>query len=286
MDYKIGLAGLVMAQRFIDTFNALPEARVTALCDIDAALLEEVGTRAGIAGRFTDFDAMMQTDIDVVVLATPIQVHGRQAISAMRNGKHVLSQYVAASTPEEAQELLAAAHTSGRQYMYIETDCYERRNMAMMALARQGVFGELTMGSGFYQHDCRALGYKADGSLTWRGELWKQGYGGISAAVHSAQPLLDIFNERVVEVFAYGPGARQLPEMQWFDRLTTVGWLPSGRTLDCNLDIFSPQPARCGYWLQGTHGAFEIDRRARWPARRPRRSGRRDREPARLPVPR
>lgn len=262
MSLRIGLAGLVMARGFIETFNAWPDTRVTALCDINAALLDDVGTQAGISARYIDFDAMMQEPLDAVVLATPIQVHGSQAISALRHGKHVLCQYVAANTPEEGEELVRAAQASGKSYMFIETDCYERNNMVMMALARQGVFGSLNSGSGYYMHDCRGLGFLPDGALTWRGQLWQQGFGGISAAVHSAMPLLELFNERVAEVMAYGPGARMLPQMSWYDRLTTVAWLPSGRTLDFNLDIFSPQPAQCGYRIQGTQGCFAFDRGA------------------------
>ncbi|MHC4686966.1 MAG: hypothetical protein ACYTEW_22055, partial [Planctomycetota bacterium] len=38
------------------------------------------------------------------------------------------------------------AQASGKKYMFIETDCYERKNRIMMELARRGVLGELTWG--------------------------------------------------------------------------------------------------------------------------------------------
>ena len=262
MTHRVGLVGLKQAQAFIDIFNQMPDTEVAALCDIDAELLQRVGEEHGIAQRFADFEDLAAADIDIVSLSTPIQVHGAHAVEALRRGKHVLCQYIAANDPAEANALVQAAARSGAKYMVIETDCYERRNMVMMALARQGAFGELTMGRGHYIHDCKSLGRNPDGSLTWRGELWMQGRGGSVSAVHTALPLLQTFGERVEEVYAYGPGARTLPEFNWYDRVTTIGRLPSGRTLEFVIDVFSWRPHVFGYTLQGTRGCFEFDRAA------------------------
>jgi len=262
MGHRVGLVGLRQARGFVDVFNSYPDTEVTALCDIDAEILEEVGEQTGIQQRFTEYEGFMDADIDIVVLSTPIQVHGAHGVQALRTGKHVLCQYIAASGPEEADELVRAYKGSGLKYMTIETDCYERKNMVMAELARRGVFGELTMGRGHYIHDCKTLGKNPDGSLTWRGELWKQSPGGVSSAVHSSLPLLQIFEERVEEVYAYGPGARTLPESRWYDRITTAGKLPSGRTVEFVFDVFSWYPTTCGYCLQGTLGCFEFNRAA------------------------
>ena len=262
MSHKVGLVGLGQAGSFIPLFNQMPDTRVTALCDIDEELLNQVGEEAGIEQRFTDFDKMLETDIDMVELSTPIQIHGSHAIQALAAGKHVLCQYIAASNPEEGEDLLRAAQASGKKYMFIETDCYERSNMVMMELARRGVLGELTMGRGHYIHDCKWMGRKEDGTSTWRGELWRQGLGGSIGGVHTAMPLLHIFGERVEEVYAYGPGARTMPEYRWNDRITTIGRLPSGRILEFVTDIFSWHPAVCGYYVQGTVGYFEFGRAA------------------------
>jgi len=262
MGHQVGLVGLRQARAFVDVFNSYPDTEVTALCDIDPGILETVGEETGIQQRFTDYEELMDADLDIVVLSTPIQVHGIQGLQALRTGKHVLCQYIAASSPEEAEELVRAFKGSGRKYMTIETDCYERKNMVMAELARRGILGELTMGRGHYIHDCKTLGKHPDGSLTWRGELWKQSPGGVSSAVHSSLPILQIFDERVEEVYAYGPGARTLPEFSWYDRVTTAGKLPTGRTVEFVFDVFSWYPAKCGYYLQGTLGCFEFDRAA------------------------
>ena len=259
MKHRVGLVGLRQAKGFIDLFNAIPDTEVTALCDIDSEILEQVGEEAGISQRFSDYTDLINSDVDIVTLSTPIQVHGTQAIEAMQSGRHVLCQYIAAMNPGEAAELVQASKESNTKYMTIETDCYERKNMVMMALAEQGALGELTNGRGHYIHDCKSLGKNPDGSLTWRGEMWMQGNGGRVSGVHTSLPLLKMFGERVEEVFAYGPGSRTYPEFSWSDRLTTVGKLASGRTLEFVFDVMSYHQVTCGYFVQGTKGYFSFD---------------------------
>lgn len=260
--YRVGLVGLAQARHFVDIFNSYPDFEVTALCDINETFLNQVGEELNIAKRFTSYEQFLDSDIDVVELSTPIQVHGEQAIAAMRTGRHVLCQYVAANTPEEAAELLEVAEASGKKYMFIETDCYERKNRIMMALAGAGAFGELVTGCGDYLHYCASLGYRSDGSYTWRGEMWAETNGGEFIAVHTAMPFLEMFGERVESVFAAGPGSRLLPEFRLNDGVFVFARFPSGRVVELRHGILLPRPARTGYTLYGTEGCFEIDRAA------------------------
>ena len=262
MKHRVGVVGLRQAAGLINIFESHPDTRVTAICDINEALLSEVGERHGIEQRFTDYEAFVQTDVDIVELSTPIQVHGQQAIAAMREGKHVLCQYIAAKDLAEASELLCVARASGKKYMFIETDCYEQKNRIMMELARRGVFGELTSGRGEYIHDCKRLGYNPDGSYTWRGEQWMQGLGAMAVGVHTCMPLLKMFGEWVETLCAMGSGQHTAPEFTWNDTVIVSCKLPSGRMLELRFDVLSWHPGRRGYFLQGTRGCFEYDRAA------------------------
>jgi predicted dehydrogenase len=260
---KVGLVGLAQARHFIDIFNSYSECEVTAICDTNQEILNQVGDQYGIAQRFTDYKKFVESDIDIVELSTPIPVHGQQSILALKNGKHVLCQYIAANNPEEGEELLRAWEDSGgKKYMFIETDCYERKNRIMMELARRGVFGELIAGRGEYLHYCGPLGRNADGSLTWRGQMWMQNHGGNILAVHTTMPLLELFGERVKSVFAMGPGSHTMPEFLLNDLVVGLAKLPSGRMLELQHAVLAYRPGRCGYYLQGTRGCFEYDRAA------------------------
>jgi predicted dehydrogenase len=200
MKNRIGLVGLGVGSAFFEVVRGIPDVEVAAVCDTDAERLDRVKAEQGIERTFTDFEQLLGGDVELVVISTPIQVHGQHALAAMEAGKHVLCQYIAAMDPDEAEALIRAKRASGVRYMFIETDCYERKNLVMMELAKRGILGELTMGRGHYIHDCKTMGRKPDGSLTWRGELWMESPGGRVSAVHNAMPLLEAFGERVAEV--------------------------------------------------------------------------------------
>ncbi len=259
---KIGIVGLGVGRAFFDVVRRMPDVEVGAICDVDEERLRQVADEQNVSQAHRTLDGMLDTDVDILVIATPLPAHGPQALAAMNAGKHVLCQYIAASDEAEVDALIVAARATGRKYMLIETDCYERKNVVMAELARKGILGDPTFGRGHYIHDCKTMGRNDDGGLTWRGELWMESPGGRVSAVHNAMPLLGIFGERVVEVYSYGPGPRTMPEYAKHDRVTTVGKLPSGRILEFVDDVFSWRPTLCGYSLQGTRGCFEFDKAA------------------------
>jgi hypothetical protein len=50
----------------------------------------------------------------------------------------------------------------------LENCCYDRREMLMLNLVRQGMFGELLHGECSYQHDLRGIKFSNDGEGLWR----------------------------------------------------------------------------------------------------------------------
>ena len=91
---KVGIAG-VRGLSTIAGFNAIENVEVTALCDLDEALMAEQKQKFNIPHAFRVFDDMLESDIDAVVIATPMQCHVPQAIVALQAGKHVMSEVTA-----------------------------------------------------------------------------------------------------------------------------------------------------------------------------------------------
>ena len=157
---------------------------VTAICDIDEAHLNRGidlvrkargNEPAGHSAGPTDYRRLLtRDDVDAVLIATPMQLHGRMAADSLRAGKHVLSEVAAAVTVDECLDLVRAQKESGRTYMLAENVCYYRANLIVLNMIEQGLFGELTYAECGYVHDCRSLLFNGDGSLTWRGELARQ----------------------------------------------------------------------------------------------------------------
>ena len=78
----------------------MPGVRVAAFCDANPETLHSVADRDSIPGRYLDFDEMIETDLDAVIVATPMHLHVEPSVAALARGKHVMSEVTAAVSAE------------------------------------------------------------------------------------------------------------------------------------------------------------------------------------------
>ncbi|MFD0714487.1 Gfo/Idh/MocA family protein [Paenibacillus sp. GCM10027626] len=173
-----------------NALTVLPDLiELTAICDWNEQLLQKWKTQYPEIATYTDYNKLLEApDVDAVLLATPLTVHAQQAIQALKAGKHVLSEVIAAHTLEDAWELVETVEKTKLTYMLAENYCYMRPNMMIKHMIQQDVFGPITFVEGAYIHDCRSLTHYPDGSLTWRGEL-NRDYNAMNYPTHSLGPL-------------------------------------------------------------------------------------------------
>ena len=140
---KIGIAG-VRGLSTVMGFNAMEDVEITALCDLDESVLNREGENLNIAAqhRYRIFDDMLESDIDAVVIATPMQCHVPQAIAALEAGKHVMSEVTAGVTMDELWWLCESVEKYGKTYMMAENYMYTPQVQLVCELARRGMFGE------------------------------------------------------------------------------------------------------------------------------------------------
>ncbi|MDF2724504.1 MAG: hypothetical protein K0Q59_4179 [Paenibacillus sp.] len=257
------------------------KVQLAAVCELnEAMLLAWKAENPGIKTYMEYTDLLADPDIDAVLLATPLVIHARQAIEALRAGKHVLSEVIAAHTLEDCWELVEAVEQTGLTYMMAENYCYMRPNMMVGEMVRQGVFGTITHVEGAYLHDCRKLTHYEDGRLTWRGELQKN-YDGMNYPTHSLGPLaqwlgigqeggddleyMTTFTTRAAAMQTYfhshvgdsHPGATDERYWKQGDSATTLIRTKRGVTITLRLDWVSARPHNAvHYGLQGTKGAY------------------------------
>lgn len=255
--------------------------RLTAVCDINEKTLQNWKEKFPGISTYTSYDALLEnTEIDAVLLATPLFIHARQAIQALRAGKHVLSEVIAAHTLDDCWELVETVEQTGLTYMMSENFCYMRPNMMVEHMVRQGVFGQITHVEGAYVHDVRKLTHDKDGLLTWRGELHRN-YNGMNYPTHSLGPLAkwlgigkedgDQFdymttftsaNAALRKYFAEHvdsghPGAVSDSFWKQGDSATTLIRTKKGTVITLRVDWVSGRPHNMThYGLQGTHGAY------------------------------
>jgi predicted dehydrogenase/ribosomal protein S18 acetylase RimI-like enzyme len=261
---RVGIAG----RRGASTAAGLEAegARVTALCELDPAVLERMGRELEVPPerRFTRFEDMLAAGIDAVVVGTPMQLHAPQCIAALEAGKHALSEVTAAVSLSQCADLLRAARRAARRglvYMLAENYCYRRQNVLVRALVGRGDFGDPYYGEGEYIHDVKELHHHPDGSPTWRAR-WQVGVNGCTYPTHSLGPVMQWFGrERIAHVVCLGSGVHTDPEHVMEDSVDLLCKLESGRLARVRLDMLSNRPhATANYTLQGTAGSYESAR--------------------------
>lgn len=262
---RIGIAGQ-RGGAFVTGLQAMENVELAALCEKNPELLQRQADQYGVAGRYLDFEEMLDA-VDAVVIATPMQLHTPQAILALQAGKHVISEVTAAVSLEECWQLLDAVKSSGKTYMMSENYCYRKDNALVKAMAAKGMFGDVYFGEGEYLHEVRNLHHNADGSPTWR-YYWQVGQNGSTYPTHSLGPVMQWFtavdpSERVAEVICVGSGRHTDPEHPHDDTTVLLCKLKSGKLIKVRLDMMSNRPHQMVYYsLQGTRGVYETSRRA------------------------
>lgn len=127
---KIGQIGIgFMGKMHFDSYNAIPGAKVTAMCDVDAAKLKgdwsKIAGNIGGGGKRVNLkgidtfanasDMLKNADIDVVDITLPTYLHAKYAKMALAAGKHVICEKPMARTSAEGKSMIEAAQKNRRQ---------------------------------------------------------------------------------------------------------------------------------------------------------------------------
>ncbi len=83
----------------------------------DAAMAESVRSRFGFASAHTDYRGVLDTEPDIVVVASPVRWHHEQAKAALEAGAHVLVEKPFTLHPDEARDLVATAAAVDRHLL-------------------------------------------------------------------------------------------------------------------------------------------------------------------------
>lgn len=259
-ELKVGFVGAPRASGFIGTFQTITETVPVALCDIKPDLLQSVADKFDIEQRYTDYEKMVQTDLDIIVVTTPMPLHVPQSVMAQSYGKHVLSEVPAATDLKQCFKLVKAVRESGKKYMMAENYTYMKANELIREMAHKGVFGEIYFGEGEYVHELKEL----NEVTRWR-RKWQTGRNGCTYPTHSLGPVMQWFDDRVDTVSCLGSGHhyKDPRENQYENEDTTLMLCKMGRggLIKVRLDMLSNRPHNMAYYsLQGTKGCYEAPR--------------------------
>jgi predicted dehydrogenase len=169
---EIGIIGVGMrGQIHLHELLRRNDVTVSAICDLDPLMIDRALGVIDKAGKpkprvYTGNDdawreMYAQADIDAVFIVTPWEWHASQAIEAMRARIAVACEVVAGITLQDHWDVLFAQQETGTPYMLLENVCYRRDVLAVLNMARQGLFGEIAHLEGGYQHDLRPVKFNS-----------------------------------------------------------------------------------------------------------------------------
>lgn len=171
-EIRFAVVGAGRGKTFIESARSLAgSVRLVAICDASPEMLEPWRAEPDLKCYSDYAELLTDPDVDAVCIATPVPLHARQSIAALKAGKHVISEVTAAHNLEDCWALVEAVESSGRTYMMAENYCFMRDILMVQNMIEQGIFGDLVYARGSYIHDCRYLFFYEDGSLTWRGKF-------------------------------------------------------------------------------------------------------------------
>ena len=116
---------------------------LVAVCDPDVQRQKEAGERFGCRAYGEYPDLVADDEVELVVVATPSQLHAGDTISALRAGKDVLVEKPMARDLAEVDEMIAVARETGRILTVNQNYRYAADFQKVQEIIESGVLGRI-----------------------------------------------------------------------------------------------------------------------------------------------
>jgi predicted dehydrogenase len=113
---KVVLVGCgKIADAHVEAIKANPKARLTAVCDMEPLMAEQLAMRYGISRCYSEFEEMLEAESpDVVHVTAPPSAHVPLALQAIRAGAHLFVEKPLALNHTDAKILIESAESAGK----------------------------------------------------------------------------------------------------------------------------------------------------------------------------
>jgi hypothetical protein len=210
---RIGMVGIgLQGGGHVQNFLKIPGCRITAVCDIREERTDWA-TRAIVAAGHPapaayargprDFERLCEAEaLDLVFTATPWEWHVPVMLAAMKNGKHGATEVPAAMTLDDCWALVESAEKHRRHCVMMENCNYDRPEMMVFHIVRQGLPGEILHAEGGYLHDLRAIKFEKRDEGLWR-RAWSMKLDGNLYPTHGLGPVANCLDINRGDRFDY-----------------------------------------------------------------------------------
>lgn len=123
--------------------NGLPNSTVSIVADLDPHRLQSLTDHQSRTQTTTQIEKVFCSNVDAVIIATPVRTHYHLAKKALLAGKHVLVEKPLTASVPEAEELVALAKSQERILMVGHTFEYSPAVNELRKLVRSGDLGKI-----------------------------------------------------------------------------------------------------------------------------------------------
>ncbi len=137
------------------SFLRVPGVRITAAADVYAPRFAELNQVCGYeVASHADYRALLdRKDVDAVIVATPLGLHGEQVLAALQAEKHVYGEKTMAFTLDQSAKIVQAATATPRIFQIGHQYRYSPWIRAALARVHQGEIGDVTHIIGYWHRN-------------------------------------------------------------------------------------------------------------------------------------
>jgi len=151
---RVGLVG----SQFISTIHAealkrVPNAELFAVLSPTGTHAEEFARKHGVRHAFRELDKFLATEVDMIALGCPNDLHCEITEKAARAGKHVVCEKPLATSLAEADRMIEACRKAKVKLMYAEELCFTPKYVRLKRLVDEGAIGRVYMVKQCEKHD-------------------------------------------------------------------------------------------------------------------------------------
>ena len=190
----IGMGGMA-GWHFENITKSIPEIKITGGFDIREEAKEKAEKVWGIKNYKTAEELYNDPNINLVLIATPNDVHKDYAIKCLNAGKNVICEKPVTMDAPELVEIKAAAEKSGKLFSVHQNRRWDADYLTIKKILDDGLLNKPYSIESCVHGSLRLYGWRA----------FKQNGGGLlfDWGIHLLDQFLDLIDSKVVSVYAH-----------------------------------------------------------------------------------
>ncbi|TFF69436.1 MAG: Gfo/Idh/MocA family oxidoreductase [Promethearchaeota archaeon] len=230
-----------------------PKINFTSVFDIDLNKGKKLAKLFKL--KFYDsFDAMLESDIDAVLVLVPHHAHEEVVVEAAKAGKHILCEKPMATTLEGCDHMIEATKKAGVKFMIAENHRFLPAHQSISDFVKEGFIGNPFMVrtfEGVYET------HNINNPKSWKANIEKAGGGALmDMGVHKFATLNWILNDTVDSAYCWlTKQVTDLPEKAEDNAFIFLKY-HSGIIIECTLSFTVNSPPSNHLEIYGTKGSL------------------------------